>query len=77
MLAASAENQVPAQLAEGMADRLKLVTVASQARLTVLVRPDAYIAWATGEPPGDRRSAAVRAALASWCLPGTPQPVTS
>jgi aromatic ring hydroxylase-like protein len=71
VLAASAENQVPAQVTDGLADRVEHVTVAGHSRLTVLVRPDAYVAWAAGVPPGDGRSAAIRAALAGWCLPAT------
>ncbi len=77
VLAAAAGNEVPAQVTDGLADRVDVVTVASRSRLTVLVRPDAYIAWATGEPPGDRRAEMVETALAGWCLPSAAGPRAS
>jgi 2-polyprenyl-6-methoxyphenol hydroxylase-like FAD-dependent oxidoreductase len=70
VLAAGAGGAVPADVIDGLADRVDAVTVAGPARAAVLIRPDAYIAWATAEPPGAHRDALARAALAHWCLPG-------
>ena len=36
----------------------------------LLVRPDGYIAWASGERDAAARAAGARAAMAAWCSPG-------
>ncbi len=36
-------------------------------RPLILVRPDGYIAWASGEADPDRRDASIREALTRWC----------
>jgi hypothetical protein len=41
--------------------------VSGRTRGIVLVRPDGYIAWASGEGDGVARAMAVRSALADWC----------
>jgi 2-polyprenyl-6-methoxyphenol hydroxylase-like FAD-dependent oxidoreductase len=46
--------------AQGWEDRVDAVTPADQGGPTILVRPDAYIAWAGAEPAG---------ALREWCGP--------
>lgn len=49
------------------ADRVDIATAGGATRTIVLVRPDAYIAWAaTG---ADGRTAAIRTALTDWCGP--------
>jgi 2-polyprenyl-6-methoxyphenol hydroxylase-like FAD-dependent oxidoreductase len=58
---------VPAAVTKGWADRIESTSVAGPTRTTVLVRPDAYVAWATGEHDPERRAAALRDALTGWC----------
>jgi hypothetical protein len=60
----------PAPVAGGWADRVEFAALAGPTRTVVLVRPDAYIAWATDEPYPERRAIAIRNALTHWC--GTP-----
>ena len=59
--------------ARGLPDRVKVVsyTRCAPARLpaALLVRPDGYVAWASGERDQAVRAAAVRAAVATWCGP--------
>jgi 2-polyprenyl-6-methoxyphenol hydroxylase-like FAD-dependent oxidoreductase len=50
-------------------DRVDVAVAGGPTRTVVLVRPDAYIAWADGETDPDRRAAAIRAALTEWCGP--------
>jgi 2-polyprenyl-6-methoxyphenol hydroxylase-like FAD-dependent oxidoreductase len=45
-------------------------TTASRLPVTVLVRPDGYIAWASDNPDPAARAAAARAAVRRWCGPG-------
>src|SRR5262249_48205862 len=60
---------------EGWAGRVDAVAPAQPARRAILVRPDAYIAWAsedgswagTRARPARRRSSAVEEALTRWC----------
>ena len=70
---------VPDALA-GYGDRVTPVTAAAAAGTITLVRPDAYIAWATGSAGGqgdawrdatDQHAEEIRAALARWC--GAPE----
>ena len=52
------------------ADRVDTATAAGPTRTVVLVRPDAYIAWAADTGAGaDGRAAAIRTALTEWCGP--------
>jgi 2-polyprenyl-6-methoxyphenol hydroxylase-like FAD-dependent oxidoreductase len=37
----------------------------------MLVRPDGYVAWASDEPGQAARAAAISAAVAAWCAPGS------
>ena len=39
----------------------------SRAAVAMLVRPDGYVAWASDERDPERRTAALRTALAEWC----------
>jgi 2-polyprenyl-6-methoxyphenol hydroxylase-like FAD-dependent oxidoreductase len=56
-----------AEVTSGWADRVEFAALAGPSRTVVLVRPDAYVAWATGEPHPERRDAMIRHALAEWC----------
>ncbi|GGV32862.1 FAD-dependent oxidoreductase [Actinomadura cremea] len=56
-----------AYLTRRWAGRVRHAVAGGPTRGTVLVRPDGYIAWATGETAPDRRADAIRAALARWC----------
>ncbi|QFG26383.1 FAD-dependent monooxygenase [Actinomadura sp. WMMB 499] len=47
--------------------RVRHAVAGGPTRGTVLVRPDGYIAWASGETAPDARADAIRAALARWC----------
>jgi 2-polyprenyl-6-methoxyphenol hydroxylase-like FAD-dependent oxidoreductase len=58
---------VAALHANGLSDRLELATLGGPSRASVLVRPDAYIAWASEEQDAERRAAAIRPALTEWC----------
>jgi 2-polyprenyl-6-methoxyphenol hydroxylase-like FAD-dependent oxidoreductase len=60
----------PASVAGDWADRVECAALAGPTRTAVLVRPDAYIAWATNEPDPERRATAIRWALTDCC--GTP-----
>ncbi|MQY09632.1 FAD-dependent monooxygenase [Actinomadura macrotermitis] len=51
------------------ADRVHCALAGGATRTTALVRPDGYIAWATGETAPDRRAAEIRDALTRWCGP--------
>lgn len=62
------ENEpAPASVIDRWADRVEFAALAGPTRTAVLVRPDAYIAWATAEPHPERRAAEIRQALADWC----------
>lgn len=49
------------------AGRVHCALAGGATRTTVLVRPDGYIAWATGETAPDLRAAEIRDALSHWC----------
>ncbi|MGI8331945.1 FAD-dependent monooxygenase [Actinomadura scrupuli] len=71
---------VPDSVPAGWADRVECAMLSGPSRSTVLVRPDAYIAWATDEPHPQARADAIEGALNAWCgAPAqttTPQPAT-
>jgi hypothetical protein len=66
---------------EGVGDRprdtahLQVVEPADDTLVTMLVRPDGYVAWAAERPP----AADVRKAVADWCPPAavTAEPLSS
>ncbi|MFF8652452.1 FAD-dependent monooxygenase [Streptomyces griseoluteus] len=60
---------LPPSLAEDWPGEVEIVSSAGQTAKTVLVRPDAYIAWATEQRDPERVADEVRAALAQWCGP--------
>jgi 2-polyprenyl-6-methoxyphenol hydroxylase-like FAD-dependent oxidoreductase len=69
LLAASA-GTLPAGAADGYGDRVDAATIARASRTVVLIRPDAYIAWAAaGNAAGVPE---IRGALTRWC--GSPAP---
>jgi 2-polyprenyl-6-methoxyphenol hydroxylase-like FAD-dependent oxidoreductase len=51
------------------ANQVDAVVSAEHTRTTILVRPDAYTAWASDDTDPTRRDAALTAALARWCGP--------
>jgi 2-polyprenyl-6-methoxyphenol hydroxylase-like FAD-dependent oxidoreductase len=51
----------------GYDDRVEAVTIARVSDTIVLIRPDAYIAWAGSHATADQRPPDVRGALARWC----------
>ncbi|WP_028804399.1 FAD-dependent monooxygenase [Streptomyces sp. 142MFCol3.1] len=58
---------------------VEIVSPKGTTKKSVLVRPDAYIAWAISEESPERRIDAARQALTQWCGPqatssGTPSP---
>jgi hypothetical protein len=55
------------ELTAPWADRITIATPADPTTPTVLVRPDAYVAWADDHPD----SAHMAAALTTWCGAGT------
>jgi 2-polyprenyl-6-methoxyphenol hydroxylase-like FAD-dependent oxidoreductase len=55
-----------ATVAAGWADRVTVASPADADRPTTLVRPDGYVAWATGHGGTDHADL-VRAALTEWC----------
>lgn len=54
-------------LTEDWSSEVEIVSPAGLTNKTVLVRPDAYIAWATSEEDPDRRTREIRHALTHWC----------
>ncbi|MDX6429561.1 MAG: hypothetical protein QOE54_1927 [Streptosporangiaceae bacterium] len=57
----------PAAVATGWADRVECTALAGPTRSAVLVRPDAYVAWATDEQHPQARADAILRALTDWC----------
>jgi hypothetical protein len=53
------------QLADSLAGHVETVALAQHARATVLVRPDAYIGWASDDPAADPGAALARLVHAS------------
>jgi 2-polyprenyl-6-methoxyphenol hydroxylase-like FAD-dependent oxidoreductase len=64
-LLAGSPGAIPAEAASGYGDRLETAAIAQTSGTVVLIRPDAYIAWAAS---GDAAIAPqIRGALARWC----------
>ncbi len=77
LLAPALGTEAAARLRDAVAPWIDRVDVATPATATspptwLLVRPDAYVAWASNEPDPAAGTEALRAALASWC--GAPTP---
>ena len=66
-LLASGPGAFLPEATSGYDDRVEAVTVARVSDTIVLIRPDAYIAWAGGHATADSRPPDVRGALARWC----------
>jgi hypothetical protein len=66
-LLASGSGALLAEATDGYDDRVEAVTVARSSGTIVLIRPDAYIAWAGSYAAADHRPPDVRGALARWC----------
>ncbi|WP_213450858.1 FAD-dependent monooxygenase [Rhizomonospora bruguierae] len=56
-----------ATIAAPWADRVRQATPADTHTPTMLVRPDGYVAWATGDTLPERRDTAIRDALSTFC----------
>jgi 2-polyprenyl-6-methoxyphenol hydroxylase-like FAD-dependent oxidoreductase len=65
-LLAASRGVLPADAASGYGDRVEAISVAHASGTAALIRPDAYIAWATGTM-GDQGAPEIGAALAHWC----------
>ncbi|MEU1203240.1 FAD-dependent monooxygenase [Streptomyces sp. NPDC005813] len=66
-------------LIEEWSGEVEIVSPKGTTKKSVLVRPDAYIAWAISDESPERRIDAARQALTQWCGPqatssGTPSP---
>jgi len=66
-LLASSPSALLAEMTSGYDDRVEAITVARASDTIVLIRPDAYIAWAGSHATADHRPPDVRGALARWC----------
>jgi len=66
-LLASGPGAFLAEATSGYDDRVDAVTVARSSGMIVLIRPDAYIAWAGSLATADHRPPDIRGALARWC----------
>ena len=66
-LLASGSGALLAEATSGYDDRVEAVTIARVSDMIVLIRPDAYIAWAGSHATADQRPPDVRGALARWC----------
>jgi hypothetical protein len=53
----------PVRVPDGWTDRVRRATAAEATDIVRLIRPDGYIAWATGKP----QAADLAGALAQWC----------
>ncbi|MFF3890314.1 FAD-dependent monooxygenase [Streptomyces sp. NPDC001914] len=69
VLAIPADTEVHPTLVAGWGTDVEIVSPKGLTKTTVLVRPDAYIAWATSEQSPERRTGQVRSALTQWCGP--------
>jgi 2-polyprenyl-6-methoxyphenol hydroxylase-like FAD-dependent oxidoreductase len=65
-LLAASGDALPAGATSGYGDRVDTVAVARASGTVVLIRPDAYIAWASDAPVG-QSTPEIRDALARWC----------
>lgn len=74
VLVASVDPALSLSVAKPWSDEVEVVTPTGPTIKAVLVRPDAYIAWATSEQHPERRSEEIRRALAHWCGAGTSPP---
>jgi 2-polyprenyl-6-methoxyphenol hydroxylase-like FAD-dependent oxidoreductase len=66
LLAASA-GRLSADAADGYEHHVEAVTTARPSGTVVLIRPDAYVAWADGGATDGDRTQEIRAALARYC----------
>jgi len=66
-LLAAGPGALLAEATSGYDDRVEAVTIARVSDTIVLIRPDAYIAWAGSHATADQRPPDVRGALARWC----------
>jgi len=64
-LLAASPGMLPADAADGYGDRVEAVPVACASATMALIRPDAYIAWATSAPTATAPQ--IRESLARWC----------
>jgi 2-polyprenyl-6-methoxyphenol hydroxylase-like FAD-dependent oxidoreductase len=64
----------PAASTAGWEDRVDHAIAGGATHTAVLVRPDAYVAWAGEDPDLDGQAAAIRAALGRCCGPATTHP---
>ncbi|MDX3071389.1 FAD-dependent monooxygenase [Streptomyces sp. NPDC088354] len=70
VLVTPADAALFAAVGEGWADAVECVSPAGPTSTSVLVRPDAYIAWASSERSAHRRATEIRQALAGHCGAG-------
>ncbi len=71
VLATPSDSPLPASVTDGWAEEVEFVTPSGLTDKAVLVRPDAYIAWATSERRPRYRADEIRRALADWCGTGS------
>ncbi|MFS4092617.1 hypothetical protein [Streptomyces sp. AF1A] len=71
MLVSPADAPLPASVADDWSGEVGFATSAGPTGKTVLVRPDACIAWATSDQSAESRDAEIRQALARNCGPAT------
>jgi 2-polyprenyl-6-methoxyphenol hydroxylase-like FAD-dependent oxidoreductase len=67
LLVTCAGDHDPVLAAGARSDRVQTATMARPPHTALLVRPDAYLAWATREPDTARRIAGITNALTQWC----------
>ncbi|MFE2540000.1 FAD-dependent monooxygenase [Actinacidiphila glaucinigra] len=70
VLVTPADTALSSSVTEVWADAVECVTPAGPTSKSVLVRPDAYIAWASSERSPHRRAEQIRQALAGHCGEG-------
>ncbi|MET7988850.1 FAD-dependent monooxygenase [Streptomyces sp. NPDC005281] len=71
VLVAPVNPALSPSVTEPWSNEAEVVTPKGPTTKAVLVRPDAYIAWATSEQHPQRRADEIRQALAHWCGAGT------
>ncbi|MGW3248355.1 FAD-dependent oxidoreductase [Streptomyces sp. NPDC001070] len=69
VLVTPADAPLPSSIADEWGGEVEFATSAGPTGKTVLVRPDAYIAWATSDQSAESRDAEIRQALARNCGP--------